>query len=82
MKSVSKAVVNGTIKDEHFDTTLMTDEKLYREVKSIRSFKDEIYSYVVTKVALTSYYDKMRMVDAINCTPFGYYKSGFLFQNI
>ena len=40
--------------------TCSTGEPLRREVISIRSFKHDLYLYSQDKVALTSYYDKMK----------------------
>jgi hypothetical protein len=39
---------------------------------SIRSINQQIYTIKQNKIALTSFYDKMKMLDFINCIPFGY----------
>jgi hypothetical protein len=52
--------------------TCNTGEPLTEEVTSIRSFKHDLYLYSQEKVALTTYNDKMKMLDNINCVPFGY----------
>jgi hypothetical protein len=71
-KGVSKSVVKKVIKHEDYVKTLETNSILKTDVVSIRSFKHIIYTYTDKKVALTSFYDKQIMMDAINCVPFGY----------
>ena len=44
------------------------------EVTSIRSFNHQLYTYKNNKVCLTSYYDKMEMLDQKNCVPVGFKK--------
>ena len=39
---------------------------------SIRSFNHELFTVLQTKTALTSYYDKMKIVSGNECVPFGY----------
>ena len=43
-----------------------------REITSIRSYKHQIYTIKENKVALTSYYDKMKLIDGNTCIPYGY----------
>jgi hypothetical protein len=71
-KGVSKTVVKKDIKHEHYKKVLDTNKKEHRSITSIRSFNHELYTFRQQKVALTSFYDKMVMTDAINCVPFGY----------
>ena len=72
MKGVSKTVVKKDIEHKDLIHTCKTGEPLNRDVVSIRSFKHELFLYTQKKVALTAYYDKMKMLDSINCVPFGY----------
>ena len=72
MKGVSKTVVKKDIKHQDLIDTFNRDKPFTKEVMSIRSFKHELFLYSQTKVALTAYYDKMKMLDEINCVPFGY----------
>jgi len=73
LKGVSKAVVKKEIKHKDFKHTLETNEPLRKHVTSIRSFDHQIYTYTQQKTALTSYYDKMYMLeDGVTCVPFGY----------
>jgi hypothetical protein len=47
---------------------------LTKEVTAIRSFDHKIYTCTTKKVVLTGYYDKMQMIDSVDCVPFGYKK--------
>jgi hypothetical protein len=42
---------------------------------NIQSFNHQLFTQSQTKVALTTWYDKMQMVDSINNVPFGYMSS-------
>jgi hypothetical protein len=71
-KGVSKVVVKNEIKHDDFVHVLQTNEPLKKDTMSIRSFNHKIYTVCTPKVALTSYYDKMVMVDCNDCIPYGY----------
>ena len=72
LKGVSKVVVKNEITHEDYNNVIETNEVIKRDVISIRSFNHQIYTNKMTKVALTSYYDKMKMINEIDCVPFGY----------
>ncbi len=72
LKGVSKVVVKKQISHSDYEHVLNTDEPVNRTVTSIRSFNHQLFTYVQEKTALTSFYDKMCMVDNVNCVPFGY----------
>ena len=72
LKGVSKVVVKNEINHEDFNIVVENNEVIERGVISIRSFDHQIYTNKMTKVALTSYYDKMKMINEIDCVPFGY----------
>ena len=72
LKGVSKVVVKNEITHEDYNKVIETNEVIKRDVISIRSFNHQIYTNKMTKVALTSYYDKMKMINEIDCVPFGY----------
>ena len=72
LKGVSKAVVKNEITYNDYVNVLETNEIVKKNVTSIRSFNHQLYTYRDNKVALTSYYDKMKMIDSINCVPYGY----------
>ena len=71
-KGVSKAVVDKLITFNDYKNTLETNKSLIRNVVSIRSFNQQLFTYKNNKIALTSFYDKMKMIDSINCEPYGY----------
>ena len=72
LKGVSKAVVKNEITYNDYVNVLQKNEVLKKDVTSLRSFNHQLYTYRDNKIALTSYYDKMKMLDSINCVPFGY----------
>ena len=74
LKGVSKVVVKKEISHKDHQDVLQDNQPKTRAVTSIRSFNHQIYTFQQTKVALTSFYDKMVMIDNINCHPFGYLK--------
>ena len=71
-KGVSKAVVKNNITHDDYKKVLETNTPIEREITSLRSFSHQIYTLKDKKVALTSYYDKMKMTDGNTCFPFGY----------
>jgi hypothetical protein len=72
LKGVSKTTVKNEISHADYLNVLHTDKTEKRNVCSIRSFNHELFTFAQEKVALTSYYDKMKMLDYNNCVPFGY----------
>ena len=72
LKGVSKTTVKNEICHDDYLNVLRTDQNEKRNVCSIRSFNHELFTFVQEKVALTSYYDKMNMIDYNTCVPFGY----------
>jgi hypothetical protein len=72
LKGVSKTVVKKEINHKDYVHVLETNEKIDKTVTSIRSFNHQLFTYVQNKTALTSFYDKMHMVDNNTCVPFGY----------
>jgi hypothetical protein len=72
LKGVSKTVVKNEIKHDDYVKVFDTDETISRNVTSIRSFNHNLFTYVQSKTALTSYYDKMKMIDSNQLVPFGY----------
>ena len=72
LKGVSKTVVKKEIDHKDYEHVLKTDEKIDKTVTSIRSFNHQLFTYVQNKTALTSFYDKMHMIDNNTCVPFGY----------
>jgi hypothetical protein len=71
-KGVSHVIVEKTLPFKTYKKTLETDETVRREITSIRSFNQELFSTSSYKDCLTSYYDKMKMINNIECEPFGF----------
>ena len=74
LKGVSKPVVKNEITHKDYVKVLETNEQEKRTVMSFRSFDHEVYTCVSNKIALSSFYDKLKMLDPINCEPYGYIK--------
>ena len=72
LKGVSKTVVKNEIEHKDYVHVLETNEPISKTVTSIRSFNHQLFTYVQNKTALTSFYDKMHMVDNNTCVPFGF----------
>ena len=72
LKGVSKTVVKKEISHKDYEEVMNTSKSIKRDVTSIRSFNHQIYTFKQSKVALTAFYDKMQMIDKINCVPYGY----------
>ena len=72
LKGLSKVVVKKNLKHEDYNSALTTDQAIARNTTSLRSFNHNVYTYTQTKVALTSWCDKMVMLDSVNGEPFGY----------
>jgi hypothetical protein len=71
-KGVSKVVVDKEINNDDYKEVLNTNSILRKDVISIRSFNHKVFTIKQYKVALTSFYDKMRLESPIECVPFGY----------
>ena len=73
-KGVSQAVVDKLITFNEYKNILETNKSLVRNIVSIRSFSQLVFTYKMIKIAFTSCYDIMKMLDSINCEPYGYIK--------
>ena len=72
LKGISKAVVKNEITHKDYEQVHKINIPIKRNVSSIRSFDHNVYTFRTEKIALTSYYDKMYMIDGNNCFPYGY----------
>ena len=75
LKGVSKAVVKNNIQHKDYVDVISTDCVAVRDVVSIRSFNHQLYTFKQPKIALTSFYDTMCMINRNDCAPFGYVKT-------
>ena len=71
-RAFSKSVVKKEINHADYLNVLKTGETLSKEVIGFRSDNHVIHTTKTKKKALTSWYDKMQMIDEINKVPFGY----------
>jgi hypothetical protein len=65
LKGVSKVIVKKEITHDDYITVLETNKPVAKTVMSIRSFDHQLYTFQQSKTALTSFYDKMVMVDSV-----------------
>ena len=73
LKGVSKVVVKNEISHNDYINVLNNNEPIKRDVISIRSFDHQLFTHkAIGKVALTSFYDKFKMIDNNNNLPYGY----------
>ena len=72
-KGVSNVIVEKTLPFSVYKHTLDTDETVRREITGIRSFNQELFTTSYMKDCLGSFYDKMKMINKIECEPFGYH---------
>ena len=72
LKGVSTAVVDKDITHENYVNTLQTNDSLVRNVSRIVSKDQQLYTIEQPKVALTSFYDKMKLLNSVDCVPYGY----------
>ena len=65
-------MINHHISHDSYMDTMNKNEQLSRHVVSVRS-KDHMRRTIKNpKIVLNSFYDKMRLINAIDCEPFGY----------
>ena len=72
LKGISKTTVEKDINHNDYVKTKESSVNIEKDMTTIRSFKHRIYTIKQTKTALSSFYDKMRMIDDSNCVPFGF----------
>ena len=74
-KGVKKSVVKKSITHEDYKKCLLTGEEQLRKQNIIRSYKHEVYTEEVNKVALSASDDKRYILeDGINTLALGHYK--------
>ena len=74
-KGVKKSVVKKSILHEDYKKCLFTGKEQWRRMNVIRSYKHEIYTEEINKVALSSSDDKRHILDdGVHILALGYYK--------
>ncbi len=71
-KGVSYSVVKKTLPFKEYKEVLEAGNTKSRVITNIGSFNQELFSFNTNKIALNAFYDKMKMLDRINCEPFGF----------
>ena len=82
LTGVSKTVVKKEITHKDYEDAMNTSKAIRKDVTSIRSFNHQIYTFKLSQVALTAFYDKMQMLGKINCVPYGYNPSNEIPETI
>ena len=72
---VSHTIVRDTLPFKVYKNTLETNKIVRRKITNIGSFNQQLFAFNTNKIALTSFYAKFKMLDKINCEPFGFMKS-------
>ena len=74
-KGIKKSVVKKSITHEDYKTCLLTGNEQLRKQNIIRSYKHEVYTEEVNKIALSASDDKRYILeDGINTSALGHYK--------
>ena len=71
-KGVSLSVSEKTMCFDDYKRVMTSNNIQTRPIHGIRSFNQQIYSTLEDKVVLNSFYDKLTMVNDIDCIPYGY----------
>jgi hypothetical protein len=71
-KGVSLAISEKTMAFSDYKRVLDSNQTQTRTIYGIRSFNQQLYTTCEDKVVLTSFYDKFRMRNSIDCEPFGF----------
>jgi hypothetical protein len=71
-KGVSLAVSDKTMEFSDYKRVMDSNQIQTRKIYGIRSFNQSIFTTCEDKVVLNSFYDKMYMIDSINCQSFGF----------
>ena len=71
-KGVSMATVKKTLPFKVYKKVIETNEIARRNITNIGSFNQQLFTFTTDKIALNSFYDQMKMIDKINCGPFGF----------
>ena len=55
-----------------YKRVLDSNQPQTRTIYGIRSFNQQLFTTCEDKIVLTSFYDKMVLVNSIDCLPFGF----------
>ncbi len=71
-KGVSLTVSDKTTDFADYQRVLDSNKTQTRTIYGIRSFNQQLFTTCEDKVVLTSFYDKFKMLNSIDCEPFGF----------
>ena len=72
LKGVSYATVANTLPFKEYKEVLDQGNTASRIATNIGSFNQQLFSFDTKKIALNAFYDKLYMIDKINCEHFGF----------
>ncbi len=75
-KGVSLSVSEKTMEFADYTRVMETNQSQTRTIYGIRSFSQQLFTTCEDKIVLNSFYDKMKMIDSIQCEPFGFRRLG------
>ena len=70
-KGVSLAISDKTMDLADYKRVLDSNQTQTRTIYGFRSFNQQLYPTCEDKIALSSFYDEMKLIDSINCESFG-----------
>ena len=71
-KGVSLSISDKTMDFADYKRVLDSNQPQTRTIYGIRSFNQQLFTTCEDKIVLTSFYDKLRMINSIDCEPFGF----------
>jgi hypothetical protein len=71
-KGVSLAVSDKTMNFDDYHRTLLNQSIQTRPIYNIRSFNQQLFTTLEDKVVLSAWYDKLNMLNDVECEPYGY----------
>jgi hypothetical protein len=57
---------------ESYEEVLKEGNLARRDVTTIGSFNQQLFTFNTNKIVLNAFYDKMKMLNKIDCEPFGF----------
>jgi hypothetical protein len=71
-KGVPRATVEHDMTFENYHEVLEAGNLARRETTNIGSFNQQLFTFNTNKIVLNAFYDKMKMLNKIECEPFGF----------
>ena len=71
-KRVSLSISDKTMTFSDYKRVLDSNQPQTRTIYGIRSFNQQLFTTCEDKIVLTSFYEKLKMLNSIDCEPFGF----------